>query len=1089
MRVIKRDGRKEDVSFDKVIKRLEHLCSGKTYDGQIFGKPLDVDIIPLAQKVINEIRDGITTRQLDEFAASTCADLVMDHPDYAELAGRISISNHQKNTLGFVATIKLLYQNTDKQGNPNPLIAPSVYKTILQNKMFFEKMIDDNRDYSFNYFAFKTLERAYLLKSQSGHLTVMERPQHTCARVAVGIWGNDLKKVKMTYDLLSMGMIMHATPTLFNSGRPTNQFSSCFLLHMEDSITGIYETLKKCALISKNAGGIGIAASDVRAKRSLIRGTHGVSDGIVPMLKVYDQTANYVNQGGKRKGSFAIYLEPWHADVIQFLDLRKTHGNLDFRANYLFYALWIPDLFMKRLKESITTNNKKIMWSLMCPDECPGLTTTYGDEFERLYTKYEAEGRYREQIPIQDITRRVLASQKETGTPYMVYKDNVNRTSNQKNLGTIKSSNLCVAPETRILTEDGYFEIEDLNNQEVKVWNGQFFSKSRVQKTGHDQELLELEFSNGTILKCTRYHKFYLESSDNPVQVTAETLKIGDNLQTPEAYPTLIDGDDYAHYGPDEVPTNGNFKTKMRWLGKYLDRQGLVVNQTVQIRVNGHAQPEKMNLLNEVRLMLTTLGVSGYLDRSRATLTVYPKDIHHLRSLGLESQILSRTLLDQNQLPPRPPVKLLGKRVIVDRRFDTYCFNEPARHQGIFEGLLAGNCAEIVEYSNATEELIAVCNLASIPVNKYVKVSEEKEEKIYSYDHEGLGKAVEVLVENLNRIIDVNYYPVEDCAKSNRRDRPIGIGIQGLADAFILMRYPFDSPEARKLNREIAETMYYYAVKTSVRLAKETGETYTTFKGSPASEGIFHWEMWNELRQSRSPPLPPTPLTDRYDWEGLRKEMVTHGLKNSLLLAMMPTASTAQILGNNECIEPYTYNVYVRRVLSGEFKIVNPHLQRDLYEQGLWTDEIRKDIIRHKGSIQQISEIPNELKALYKTSFEIKPSVIMNLAADRQAFVDQSQSMNLFISNPDDDLLITIYLYGWEQGLNTGLYYLRREAISSAQQFTVKPVKVPTTKQKKIAPQDDNEEKQSENGNILKQNIVEGDFCRKDDPDCLACQG
>jgi ribonucleoside-diphosphate reductase subunit M1 len=400
---------------------------------------------------------------------------------------------------------------------------------------------------------------------------------------------------------------------------------------------------------------------------------------------------------------------------------------------------------------------------------------------------------------------------------------------------------------------------------------------------------------------------------------------------------------------------------------------------------------------------------------------------------------------------------------------------------------MAGNCAEIVEYSNAAEELIAVCNLASIPVNKYVQVEtdSESQEKSCTFNHEGLGKAVEVLVENLNQIIDINYYPVEDCAKSNRRDRPIGIGIQGLADAFILMRYPFDSPEARTLNREIAETMYYHAVKASVRLAKETGETYSTFQGSPASKGIFHWEMWNDLRASRSPPLPPTPLTDRYDWVALREEMVTHGLKNSLLLAMMPTASTAQILGNNECIEPYTYNVYIRRVLSGEFKIVNPHLQRDLYERGLWTEEIRNDIIRDKGSIQRIEEIPEDLRALYKTSFEIKPSVIMNLAADRQAFVDQSQSMNLFISNPEDDLLITVYLYGWEQGLNTGLYYLRREAISSAQQFTVKPVKVSeaSTTSKKKSPQRQEDETKP------KPKVVEGDFCRKDDPDCLACQG
>jgi len=1077
MKVKKRNGELEDVSFDKVIKRLQHLCSGQTFDGHQFGRKLDVDIIPLAQKVINEIRDGITTRELDEFAAATCADLVLDHPDYTELAGRIIVSNHQKNTVGFVATIKLLYQNTDTHGQPNPLISAQTYKVILKNKTFFEEMIDDHRDYNFNYFAFKTLERSYLVKSQQGDLTVIERPQHLCARVAAGIWGSDLERVKQTYEMLSRGLIMHATPTLFNSGRPRNQFSSCFLLDMDDSIEGIYETLKKCALISKNAGGIGLTASGIRAKRSEIRGTHGKSDGIVPMLKVYDQTANYVNQGGKRKGSFAIYIEPWHADIIEFLDLRKTHGNLDFRANYLFYGLWIPDLFMKRLKESVTTQNKEIMWSLMCPDECPGMTTTYGDDFERLYLKYEKEARYREQIPIQDLWRKILTSHKETGTPYMLYKDNVNRKSNQKNMGVIKSSNLCVSGDTRILTEDGYFEIQTLNDQKVKIWNGQFFSESLVRKTGTQQQMMELEFSNGTILKCTPYHKFYVRSKgqddDEAIQVTAEDLNENMILVRPEIYPTLVDGDDYAHYGSDEVPVNGNFRTKMYWLGKYLNRQGLLVNDMLQIRL----QKSKVAYLNEIRLMLSTLGVDAHLNRYKVELTIYPDQIHHLRSLGLETNILGLKLVPQTT-GCLPPIRMV-KREKLETLSDTYCFNEPVRHQGIFEGLLTGNCGEIVEYTSAQDNLVAVCNLASIPVNRYVRDDG-------TYDHKALGKAVEVLTENLNQIIDINYYPVEDCKKSNLRDRPIGIGIQGLADAFIKMRYPFDSPEARVLNREIAETMYYYAVKTSVRLAQKDGP-YEMFAGSPSSDGIFHWEMWNQERESRG--LSKIELSGRYDWDALREEMKKHGLRNSLLLAMMPTASSAQILGNNECIEPYTYNVYMRRVLSGEFKIVNPHLQKDMHDLGLWTKEMRQALIRHRGSVQNIPDVPAELKSLYKTSFEIKPSVIMNLAADRQAFVDQSQSMNLFIPNPEDDLLTTIHLYGWEQGLKTGQYYLRREAISSAQQFTVKPVKAP----KSIELYDDKRKTGGETGTASppasSTRIVEGELCRKDDPDCLACQG
>jgi len=750
MFVLKRDGRSEAVKFDKITGRIKKLC---------YGLHPSVDPVKISMKVIEGIYDGVTTTVLDNLAAETAASMTVTHPDYALLASRIAVSNLHKNTeKSFSGTMDALYNYVDPNtGKKAPLLADDVYKIILEHAEHLDSTIIYDRDFGYDYFGFKTLERSYLLKVDG---EVVERPQHMLMRVAIGIHKDDIDAAIETYDLMSERWFTHATPTLFNAGTPKPQMSSCFLLTTkDDSITGIYDTLTQCAKISQSAGGIGLSIHNVRATGSYIRGTNGTSNGIVPMLRVFNDTARYVDQGGgKRKGSFAIYLEPWHADVFDFLDLKKNHGKEENRARDLFYAMWTPDLFMKRVEEGGD-------WSLMCPDECPGLSDCYGAEFEKLYTKYEKEGKVKKTIKAQDLWFKILESQIETGTPYMLYKDAANSKSNQKNLGTIKSSNLCT---------------------------------------------------------------------------------------------------------------------------------------------------------------------------------------------------------------------------------------------------------EIMEYTAPDE--VAVCNLASLALPKFVVDGK--------FDHDKLFKITYVATKNLNKIIDRNYYPVPEAKKSNLRHRPIGLGVQGLADAFILMRYPFDSPEAKQLNKEIFETIYYAALTASKDLSKVDG-AYETYEGSPISKGEFQFDMWN---------VQPG---NRWEWDVLREEIQEHGVRNSLLMAPMPTASTSQILGNNECIEPYTSNIYSRRTLSGEFAVVNKHLLRDLVKLGLWNDNLKNKLISANGSVQEIDEIPDNLKELYKTAWEISQKVIIEMSADRGAYIDQSQSLNIFMENANFAKLTSMHFYGWKAGLKTGMYYLRTKAARDAIKFTI----------------------------------------------------
>ncbi|MGN6293578.1 MAG: ribonucleoside-diphosphate reductase subunit alpha [Chitinophagaceae bacterium] len=751
MQVIKRDGKKESVKFDKITARIEKLSYG--LDRRF------VNSIDVAKKVIEGLYDGVTTTELDNLAAETAASLTVKHPDYALLASRIAVSNLHKNTTkSFSKTMKMLYECVDeKSGKYAPLLSDDVWQIIQDNAELLDSTIIYDRDYGFDYFGFKTLEKSYLLKLNG---KVAERPQHMFMRVAIGIHKEDIDSAIKTYNLMSERWFTHATPTLFNAGTPKPQMSSCFLLTMkEDSIDGIYDTLKQTAKISQSAGGIGLAISSIRATGSYIGGTNGTSNGIIPMLRVYNDTARYVDQGGgKRKGAFAVYLEPWHADVFEFLDLRKNHGKEELRARDLFYALWIPDLFMKRVEEDGS-------WSLFCPNEAPGLQDCWGEEFEKLYAQYEKEGRARKTVKAQELWFAILDAQIETGTPYLLYKDAANRKSNQQNLGTIKSSNLCT---------------------------------------------------------------------------------------------------------------------------------------------------------------------------------------------------------------------------------------------------------EIMEYTSPDE--VAVCNLASLALPRYVINGKFDHDKLYEVTYE--------VTKNLNKIIDGNYYPVEEARTSNLRHRPIGLGVQGLADVFILMRLPFESDEAKQLNKEIFETIYFAAMTASKDLAKVDG-AYETFAGSPVSKGIFQFDMWN---------VEPTL---RWDWYTLKAEVLKHGVRNSLLVAPMPTASTSQILGNNECFEPYTSNIYVRRVLSGEFVVVNKHLLKDLVDLNLWTDDMKNHIMSHNGSIQKINAIPDEIKAIYKTVWEIKQRAIIDMAADRGAYICQSQSLNLFVDAPTAGKLTSMHFYGWKKGLKTGMYYLRTKAASQAVQFTV----------------------------------------------------
>jgi len=1055
MRVVKRSGITEEVSFDKVLKRIKVLSTD-----------LDIDVFDIAQKVVTRIYDHVKTCELDELAAHICSSLIADHPDYGTLASRIIISNHHKNTSPSLSeTITILYNNVDREGRHNPIVSKELYETVMNHKEKLNSYIDNSRDYNFDYFGFKTLEKAYLMKVNN---RVVERPQHMFMRVALGLHGNDIKDALQTYDLMSTKHFVHATPTLFNAGTPRPQCSSCYLLGMEDSIEGIFDTLKECAFISKYAGGIGIWIHDIRARNSLIRGTNGTSTGIVPMLKVFNNTARYINQSGKRNGSIAVYIEPWHGDIEQFLEMKLPQGAEEDRARDLFYALWIPDLFMERVKAGAK-------WSLMCPDQCPGLSDAYGDAFTKLYETYESEGKFIKQVNAQDLWFKVLASQIETGTPYLCYKDAANMKSNQKNLGPIKSSNLCVHGDTMILTRKGYYKIQDLTDTYVDVWNGTEYSRSYVTKTGSDQKLVTVSFSNGIEIKCTPYHKFYVEQGmlhanqlEPGMKVVSYNLpviegkdavmnayiqglysgkgELGFTITKPEFAAHLIR---HGWQNRTQLTQNVEFvplgdytlESRVQWLEGFIDGCAVLMNDGMVRMVH-----DNMNLLIKVNLLLTSMGIFSSVESDYVEVR-----LSKMKHLQLNPWLFQGVMINDEKHKDTDVIHVV-KIVDCEEHADTYCFNEPIEHKGVFNGILAGNCSEIIEYSDKDET--AVCNLASICLPTYVK--RDSDNKPY-FDFDKLHEVVKVVTKNLNKIIDLNYYPVEKTRRSNLRHRPIGLGVQGLADTFILMRYAFDSQEARNLNSLIFETIYHAAAEQSMLISKKRHEiiknitvdseydlhlneyerelvnsktpgAYSTFEGSPASQGLLQFDLWKAQ-----------PYSTRYDWDALKKDIVTYGMRNSLLCAPMPTASTSQIMGFNECFECITSNIYKRKTLAGEFILVNKYLIQDLTSLGLWTKEMKTKIILNDGSIQNIEEIPKEIRDIYKIVWEIKQKVIIDLAADRGKYICQSQSLNLFVEDPTFQKLSSMHFYAWQQGLKTGMYYLRTRPRASSQKFTIDP--------------------------------------------------
>jgi ribonucleoside-diphosphate reductase alpha chain len=1008
MKIVKRNGKIENLSFDKILLRLKKLTIDK---GLPVIENIDTDIV--SQKVIEQIYDGISSTELDDLAGNIANTMSLENPGYGALASRIAVSNIQKNTpTTFHKAMEILH----KAG----IINDTFHKTCVKFRKEIQDTVDNIRDYDFDYFGIKTLERSYLLRKDR---VIIERPQYMYMRVAVALYPDSIEDIRRCYDGLSKKLFTHASPTLFNAGTMRQQCSSCYILSTEDSIGGIYKSIADCAHISKFAGGIGISVSNIRSKGSIIKSTNGHSDGIVPMLKVYNETARYVNQSSRRNGSFAIYLEPHHPEIFDFLDMKKNTGDVNLRARDLFYGLWVSDLFMRKVESDED-------WYLMCPNKAGGLDEVYGEEYEKLYEKYVEDKKYSRVVKARELWNAILVSQTETGLPYMCYKDNVNSKSNQKHLGVIKSSNLCVAPETKILTSTGYHEIASLENKEVQVWNGEEFTKTVVRKTGVNVELIKVVLENGSVLECTKYHKFYTEDF---LPVKASDLRKGQILMKCE-FP-VIDGTEtmeepykrgYYHskyrpryregstvlihkrlkYELELVPVNYSLDTKLRWLEGFLDRNAKVNNiECLEIFTD-------VCFLESLKYLLNTLGCNSVIFDTY--LLIKPIYIHKLYSLGLRTKHVSLERVMKSKIKYKEFTTVMSV-VDTSRKDDTFCFTETKKGLGVFNGILTGQCAEISLYN--TPNSTAVCNIATISLNKFV------EDGVYNYER--LGDTCKTLVRNLNRVIDINYYPTKETEHNNKEHRPIAIGVQGLYNLFMELRCPFDSEKAKELNKNIFECIQYSCISESNRLAELEGP-YNSYKGSPISEGIFQHNMWG-VDES----------TLKYDWKELRNKVKATGVRNSLLTALPPTASTSQILGNVESFEVLTSNLYTRKVLAGNYPIVNKYLVSDLMKLNLWNTKIKDAITIDNGSIQNIEEIPEELKQLYKTTWEISQKTTISMSADRAPFIDHSQSLNIFMASPTVAKLSSMHFYGWKLGLKTGMYYLRSLPASSAEKFSV----------------------------------------------------
>jgi ribonucleoside-diphosphate reductase alpha chain len=1025
--VINRHNKIVSLDFNRILNRLALL---RDLEPQ-----LQVNIGLIAQNTIKLMINNITTSELDNISANICASMITIHPDYGTLASRIEISNLHKETNSNYYTMLLDLNNYQNENNEliklvddKLILFAGNYSDLIQQKINYDL------DYNFTYFGIKTLKKSYLLKHNlpNNKIKILERPQHLYLRVSIGIYFNKIDKdgytnketldaIFNTYKLLSEHYYTHATPTLFNAGTPRQSLSSCFLLEIDDNLEGIYKTLSDTAKISKWSGGIGVHCSQVRAKNSLIKSTNGKSEGIIPMLKVYNDSALYVSQGGgKRKGSTAVYLEEWHADILEFLDLKKPIGDEYLRARDLFLALWISDLFMKRLIDAIE-NKKTVMWSLFCPNIAKGLADKYGNEFEKLYLQYENEKKYNKQIDITILWKKILEIQMESGNPYLMFKDQVNKKCNQNNLGTIKSSNLCVHGETLILTKEGYYPIKDLVNKNVHIWNGKEFSESPVRKTNSNQELLEIYTNDGCKLKCSLYHKFYIMSDSKKIIIKeAQNLKPNDTL-IPYKFP-ILEGDskydllepylyglNYEEYNYD-IPINSSLNCKLQWLAGMLDAKGYI-NKDYRIEINLN----NSKVLYHIKLLCNTLGINPKISEFYKLLFNL-NDIYHLyKILNLP---VKKLVIYNFQQENQDTIKIQFIKKL-DDLYDTYCFNEPKEHKGIFNGILTGNCAEINIYTD--KDNIGVCNLASISLPKFIEFNTYNE-PIYNYQK--LYDITKIIIKNLNQVIDNNVYPVNEGKYSDSLNRPLGLGVQGLADVFFQFKIPFTSSKAKEINRLIFETIYFASLESSCELAQINGY-YKTYPTSMMAKGKLQFDLWDVI---------PSNL---WDWQTLRQKISQYGLYNSLLTALMPTASTSQIMGNYEMFEPITSNMFIRNTLSGTFQIINKYLIKDLLKLNLWNDNLKQKIIANNGSVQNIDEIPKNLKDIYQTVWELKQKDLIDMDADRSAYVCQSSSSNRYMSNPTNNKLTSMYIYCWRKQLKTGCYYLRSKSGADAVKFTV----------------------------------------------------
>jgi len=1032
MKIVKRDGKLENLSFDKIRYRLRKIVNEKPVL-----KNIDSDVIAI--ETIKILKDNIKTSELDEESAKIANIFSSKHPEYKTLSSRIIISNMHKNTTEcFSEMAENAYANKNESDEECPLISEEIINIIRENKDTLNHYINYSRDYLYDYFGYKTLEKGYLLKVYLGNkqYKIIERPQHLLMRVALGIHKTNINDVLQTYDLMSEHYFTHATPTLYNAGTNRPQMSSCFLLSIEDSMKGIYKCISDCAEISKNAGGIGIAISDIRSKGSYIKGTNGRSDGIVKMLKVFNETARFANQGSKRNGSFAVYLEPWHADILEFLELRLPSGLEQDRARDLFYALWINDIFMEAVE-------KDSDWYLMSISRCPGLTETYGAEFNKLYAKYVEEKKYEKVVKARQIWNKILVSQIETGMPYMSYKDSVNKKSNQKNIGIIKSSNLCVAPETLVLTSKGQYKIMDLEDAEIDVWNGYEFSKTIVKKTGINEELLKVKLNNGTEIECTPQHKFY---NKNGEIIEAQFLKENTELMNEYTFP-VINSNIFVSYTSEEVPINYNLKGKLRWFEKVCDNYIKTNYSNIVI------ESENKEFIYNTMYLLNTIGVKCIIKRKGTSsyetieenlkeyskeilgydisyvLLISDKETQKLYELGFNPKVFNNKMVPNrlHNLAEYMEINVRGDIISVvsvvneGRKSDTYCFTEPKRNLGMFNGILTGNCNEITLHTNKNE--IAVCNIATFSLPKYLE-KDSKGNNVYNFQK--LYDVVKIVTKNMNNIIDNNYYPTPETENSNKNNRPISLGIQGTQSLFFEMKIPYESEIAKQINKDIMETIQYAGWEASMEIAKEKGYTYKTYSGSPISEGIFQHNMWG-LDESNL----------KWDWESLRQKIKQYGVVNSMITALPPTASTSQLLCNYESFEPQSSNMYTRSTSSGEFPIINGYLLNDLIKLNLWNDKMKDRIMYYNGSVQNIKEIPDNLKEIYKTRFEISQKTLIDYSRDRGYFVDQSQSLNIFMDQPTAEKLTSMHFYGWKQGLKTGMYYLRSKPAVNAQKFSV----------------------------------------------------